>query len=688
MEDLRASFALFDQDGDGHITTSELTAVMKCLGQNPTDAEILAIIKEVDAEVRRNGTIEFSEFVIAMAKSVNDIDAEKEIKEAFDVFDKDGNGHINVEELRYVSVNLGETFSDEDIAEMLKQADFDGDGVVNYKVEPLRSQRVWRLQNLKQLISRMELPRKFTNSPKQIQFLRTMYATCTERNLTSPVTVISAKWNATNLDSVARKEKYKCKVCHVVETEKSEEEKTDSASTPDLKQPTNEDNWNIISISEKCECAFKKLKESLTGEKLMLHFNPQLPVIIATDASPRVISSVILHAYPNGTERPITYASTSLRKAETHFLQIEYEALGIVFGLEKFHYYLFGRKSILDTDNKPLTLNFGENRDCQFCQHPGSNDGQSVDGLIFILYAYADNLIAYRFILEVDRTGNPEFFPKISVIGLLSVYKTNLRSKNKNNNEIFLNRKLFQEPHAQFAKNGLQFYLEIATYLCPVQEIWGGMYSVSNFIEQGLTKKMVKKDGNYTVCFAETVAPPKTGCLVYSFGIRFEWEFEEKAEEFGCDVFAFDPSMGVASHRHSLKIFFYNQGLSNFDGVIQKGHQYWKMATFSSLLKQNNHTHSTIHILKIDVEGSEHEAIPDMIRSGNLNNVCQILLEIHNFAGLTLEKYYDLYWLLYKQEFVSVAVEEWNHADCSKKKKIGGHEIYCFVFTFINLRFL
>ncbi|KAK2702930.1 hypothetical protein QYM36_018490 [Artemia franciscana] len=128
MEDLRASFALFDQDGNGHITTSELTAVMKCLGQNPTDAEILAIIKEVDAD--GNGTIEFSEFVIAMAKSVNDIDAEKEIKE---VFDKDGNGHINVEELRYVSVNLGETFSDEDIAEMLKQADFDGEGVVNYK---------------------------------------------------------------------------------------------------------------------------------------------------------------------------------------------------------------------------------------------------------------------------------------------------------------------------------------------------------------------------------------------------------------------------------------------------------------------------------------------------------------------------------------------------------------------------
>ncbi|KAK2704643.1 hypothetical protein QYM36_016882 [Artemia franciscana] len=88
----------------------------------------------------------------------------------------------------------------------------------------------------------MELSRKLTNSPKQTQFLRTLYVTGAKWDLTNPVTVISGTRNATN------KIKRKCKVRHVVETEKSEEEKTDSVSALDLKQPTNEYNWTIISI--------------------------------------------------------------------------------------------------------------------------------------------------------------------------------------------------------------------------------------------------------------------------------------------------------------------------------------------------------------------------------------------------------------------------------------------------------
>ncbi|KAK2707038.1 hypothetical protein QYM36_014907 [Artemia franciscana] len=108
----------------------------------------------------------------------------------------------------------------------------------------------------------MELSQKFTNSPKQMQCLRVLYAVGAERDLTNPVTVISATRDAANVrkkgniaaacrskpENVARKVKYKCKVRHVAETEKSEEEKTDSASAPDLKQPTNEDNWTILSI--------------------------------------------------------------------------------------------------------------------------------------------------------------------------------------------------------------------------------------------------------------------------------------------------------------------------------------------------------------------------------------------------------------------------------------------------------
>ena len=79
-----------------------------------------------------NGTIDFEEFLQMMAKKMRDTDSEDELREAFRVFDKDGNGFISAAELRHVMTNLGERLTDEEVDEMIKEADLDGDGMVNY----------------------------------------------------------------------------------------------------------------------------------------------------------------------------------------------------------------------------------------------------------------------------------------------------------------------------------------------------------------------------------------------------------------------------------------------------------------------------------------------------------------------------------------------------------------------------
>lgn len=122
---------MFDKDGDGTITTKELGTVMRSLGQNPTEAELQDMINEVDAD--GNGTIDFPEFLTMMARKMKETDSEEEIREAFRVFDKDGNGFISAAELRHVMTNLGEKLTDEEVDEMIREADIDGDGQVNYE---------------------------------------------------------------------------------------------------------------------------------------------------------------------------------------------------------------------------------------------------------------------------------------------------------------------------------------------------------------------------------------------------------------------------------------------------------------------------------------------------------------------------------------------------------------------------
>lgn len=132
IKELRQSFAIFDKDGDDAISAKDLGTVMRALGQNPSEGELQDMINEVDLD--GSGTIYFSEFVTLNAhRELKDVDSEEEIREAFRVIDKDGNGFLSAEELHNVMTNLGEKMTMEEVDEMVSDADTDGDGKINYE---------------------------------------------------------------------------------------------------------------------------------------------------------------------------------------------------------------------------------------------------------------------------------------------------------------------------------------------------------------------------------------------------------------------------------------------------------------------------------------------------------------------------------------------------------------------------
>merc|ERR1719245_307950 len=79
---------------------------MRSIGQNPTEDEILNLVVEYD--VNGDGTIDFDEFCEMMLKQNKDIDQTVEIREAFKIFDRDGNGYIDAAELKKVVTLYGE----------------------------------------------------------------------------------------------------------------------------------------------------------------------------------------------------------------------------------------------------------------------------------------------------------------------------------------------------------------------------------------------------------------------------------------------------------------------------------------------------------------------------------------------------------------------------------------------------
>ncbi len=126
----REVFELFDKDKSGSISTSELGDVMRALGANPSNTELQEMIEEVDKN--KSGHIEFEEFLILFEKKMREPDSEQDLIEAFRIFDRDNSGTISAKELKHVMTSLGDKLTEEEADEMIKEADSNNDGYIDY----------------------------------------------------------------------------------------------------------------------------------------------------------------------------------------------------------------------------------------------------------------------------------------------------------------------------------------------------------------------------------------------------------------------------------------------------------------------------------------------------------------------------------------------------------------------------
>ncbi|KAL0487658.1 calmodulin [Acrasis kona] len=135
--EMKDSFALFDQDGDGKITLEEFGVVLTNLGMNPSVSDLYGMVKEAKGTLGNevegeDPKIDLNTFVAIMAPKLYQFDSEDDLMAAFQTIDKDGSGYISTFELKSILSDIGDSFTDEQIDLMIQEADVNRDGKVCY----------------------------------------------------------------------------------------------------------------------------------------------------------------------------------------------------------------------------------------------------------------------------------------------------------------------------------------------------------------------------------------------------------------------------------------------------------------------------------------------------------------------------------------------------------------------------
>merc|ERR1711907_340509 len=127
-QEIEEAFALFDTDGSGSIDANELKTAMRALGFTPTKEEISKMLKDLDVD--GNGSVEFNEFLDLMSGKMAGSNPKDEVLKTFNVI-TDGGPKITVQHLVAVAKELGESMTEDDLAEWIEEGDTDGDGAIS-----------------------------------------------------------------------------------------------------------------------------------------------------------------------------------------------------------------------------------------------------------------------------------------------------------------------------------------------------------------------------------------------------------------------------------------------------------------------------------------------------------------------------------------------------------------------------
>ncbi|XP_046336686.1 calmodulin-like isoform X2 [Haliotis rufescens] len=118
-------FKMFDSDGDGYIPANEIGTPIRALGHVITNTELTALMRSVQVEKR--GKVDLKTFQ-RMADSIQPSDTNRQLKEAFEVIDREGSGNVNATELRHLLTTLGDRMTDDEFNVLLQELDIDKTG--------------------------------------------------------------------------------------------------------------------------------------------------------------------------------------------------------------------------------------------------------------------------------------------------------------------------------------------------------------------------------------------------------------------------------------------------------------------------------------------------------------------------------------------------------------------------------